>query len=66
MPIARPVARSAAIRAHGIAIESETFAERIKSVFSRIVAYHFVENPPHTVASSDLLKEKTRTVRSGK
>jgi hypothetical protein len=57
---------SAAIMAHGIAIDRDTFAERIKSVFSRIVLYHCVENPPQTVASSDLLKEKTRTVSKGR
>jgi hypothetical protein len=55
-----------AMTAHGIAIERETFAARIKSEFSKMVLYHCVEKPLQTVASSDLLKEKTRTVNSGR
>ena len=48
------------------AICSESTAAFITWSLLRSLPYHWVEKPPHTVASLDLLKEKTMSDRMGR
>lgn len=66
MPMASPAAKSEAITALGTARERENFAALRRSELWSTVEYHFDENPPHTVASSERLNEKTKTVIKGR
>ena len=64
-PIAKPAAIKVVSNAQGTAIDKETFADLIRSEFSKIVEYQRVEKPFQVVASSDLLNEKIKTANKG-
>ncbi len=66
IPIAIPDAIAVAIIAAGIAKTRDVWAAFRRSLLLKIVAYHLIENPFQTMASSDSLNDNSKTLNRGR